>query len=272
MSVATIARLRRDVAMLSERVTPARMPLTPLVVADRAGIVPDPWQRDLLQSEARQIAILASRQSGKSTTTSVLAAQRAAFVPDSLVLLLSPALRQAQELFLKVRGVLLALGEAAPPISEASALRVELSNGSRIVCLPGREDTIRGFSGVSLLIIDEASRVADPLYQATRPMLAVSGGRLILLSTPFVKRGFFHHEWVDGGDAWRRFKVTADQCPRIDPVWLAKERATIGAWWFDQEYRCEFKETTDAVFRYDDIAAALDPQVAPLFGADHAVA
>jgi hypothetical protein len=266
MSVATIARLRRDVAMLSERVMPIRQPLTAMEVATRSGMMPDPWQQELLASDARQVAILASRQSGKSTTTSVLAAQRAAFVPGSLVLLLSPALRQAQELFLKVRRILLALDVAAPPIVEASALRVELSNGSRVVCLPGREDTIRGFSGVSLLLVDEAARVPDALYQAVRPMLAVSGGRLVLLSTPFGKRGFFHHEWVDGGAEWARFKVTADQCPRIDPVWLAKERATIGDWWFEQEYRCEFKETTDSVFRYDDITAALDPRVTPLFG------
>jgi len=265
VTITTIARLRRDVAALSERVSPHRPALTPLEVADRAGIVPDPWQGDLLRSDARQIIILASRQSGKSTTTAMLAAHRAAVVSDSLVLLLSPALRQAQELFLKVRGVLLALGDAAPPIVEASALRVELVNGSRVVCLPGREDTIRGYSGVSLLLVDEAARVPDALYHAVRPMLAVSGGRLVLLSTPFGKRGFFHHEWTEGGPAWARFTVTAEQCPRIDPGWLAQERAAIGDWWFTQEYLCAFVETDDQFFRFDDITAAITPEVAPLF-------
>lgn len=133
------------------------------------------------------------------------------------------------------------------------------------MCLPGKEATIRGYSGVSLLVVDEAARVADALYQAVRPMLAVSRGRVILLSTPFGKRGFFHHEWAEGGPGWRRVKVTAFECPRIGAEWLARERAAIGNWWFGQEYLCEFVEPEDAVFRHDDIVAALDPGVPPLF-------
>jgi hypothetical protein len=46
-------------------------------------------------------------------------------------------------------------------------------NGSRIVGLPGIEVTVRGFSAVSLLLIDEASRVDDAMYKALHPMLAV---------------------------------------------------------------------------------------------------
>lgn len=270
MTITTIARLRRDVAMLSERVTPARPPLTPLAVADRAGITPDPWQRDLLRSDARQIIILASRQSGKSTTTAILAAHRAAFVGDSLVLLLSPSLRQSAELYRKVRDILVALGEAAPPATETSALRVALSNGSRIVCLPGKEATIRGFSAPALVIEDEASRVPDDLYMALRPMLATSGGRVILLSTPWGKRGHFFHEWSEGGTGWHRTMVTAEQCPRIDATWLAAERAAIPDFIYRQEYGCAFVETDDHLFRSDDIAAAITPAVTPLFAiGDH---
>ena len=73
-------------------------------------------------------------------------------------------------------------------------------NGSRIVGLPGTEGTVRGFSAVSLLLIDEAARVEDAMYKALRPMLAVGGGDLWLMSTPWGKRGFFYEAW----DAWRR--------------------------------------------------------------------
>ncbi len=236
-----------------------------MLMAERAGITPDNWQSDLLRSDARQMILLCSRQSGKSTITSILALHQAIFTPDSLILLLSPSLRQSQELFRKLQTFYNALeSESLPQAVEESALRMELSNGSRIVALPGKEATIRGFSGVSLLIIDEASRVEDALYQSVRPMLAVSGGRIILLSTPFGKRGFFHSEWTDGQD-WRKVKITADQCPRIDKDWLERERAMIGDWWYLQEYFCEFVETSDQVFSYDDIQAALDPTIEPLF-------
>jgi hypothetical protein len=116
---------------------------------------------------------------------------------------------------------------------------------------------------VSLLVIDEASRVPDELYQSVRPMLAVSGGRIILLSTPFGKRGFFHSEWTDG-QGWQKVKITADECPRIDKSWLERERAMIGDWWFSQEYLCQFLETNDSFFNYADIHSAISGEVKPL--------
>lgn len=139
--------------------------------------------------------------------------------PESLVLLLSPTQRQSGELFLKVKQAYNALEHRETLISEESVLRCTFSNGSRIVSLPGKEGTIRGFSSVALIVIDEASRVGDDLYQSVRPMLAVSGGRIVLLSTPFGKRGFFHTEWTEGGDTWEPLFITALDCPRIDPLW-----------------------------------------------------
>jgi hypothetical protein len=150
------------------------------------------------------------------------------------------------------------------PIKEESALRFELSNGGRIVALPGTEDTIRGFSGVALLIVDEAARVSDPLYFAIRPMLAVSGGRMVCLTTPFGKRGFFYEEWT-GSAEWERVRITADQCPRISKEFLDEERNALGDWWFRQEYFCEFVDTNDQVFRSEDIERAFTDDVKPLF-------
>jgi hypothetical protein len=236
-----------------------------VLMANRAGILPDPWQRDLLRSDAKQMILNCSRQSGKSTISSVLGLHTALYTPDSLVLLLSPSLRQSQELFRKLKDCYNAVAsDALPKIIEESALRLEFDNGSRVVALPGTEQTIRGFSAVSLLIIDEASRVEDPLFFSVKPMLAISKGRIILLSTPFGKRGFFHSEWADGM-GWLRTKITADQCPRISPEWLENERRTMPDFWYRQEFLCEFCETIDSVFSYDDIAASLDPNIKPLF-------
>ena len=201
--------------------------LDPVTLAQRTGLTPDPWQRNVLTSPARQIILLVSRQSGKSTVSSVRALHRALSVPFSLVLLLAPAYRQSKELFRRMKNAYSTL-PAPVALASESALEMEFRNGSRIVALPGKEETIRGFSGVSLLIVDEASRVADELYQAIRPMLSVSGGEILLLSTPFGKRGFFHHEWTEGSADWHRVKVTAYDCPRISRAWLDEERRAIG--------------------------------------------
>jgi len=132
---------------------------------------------------------------------------------------------------------------------------MHLANGSRIEALPGSERTIRGFSGVDLLVVDEAARVDDGLVYAVKPMLAVSGGRLLMLSTPYGKRGVFHEEWTQGDD-WERFEVPASECPRIPPEFLEAERRSMPAWWFAQEYECQFMETEDQVFSHEMITNA----------------
>ncbi len=240
----------------------------PIDMAARIGLALDSWQADLLASGASQQILLCSRQAGKSTVSAVQAIHEAIYRPPALVLLLAPALRQAQELFRKVMEAYNSLGRPVAAVQE-SALSIEFGNGSRIVCLPGKEATIRGFSGVTLLIVDEAARAPDELYYALRPMLAVSGGRLILLSTPWGRRGFFHHEWAEGGPDWQRAKVTAYDVPRIDREWLERERQSIPRHVFDSEYMCAFGETLDSVFSHEDIQAAFDPDLEPLFTTPH---
>jgi len=241
----------------------------PVLMSARAGITPDGWQSDLLRSDAKQMILLCSRQSGKSTISSVLGLHTALYTPDSLVLLLSPSLRQSQELFRKLKDCYNAAAcDALPKIIEESALRLEFDNNSRVVALPGSEQTVRGFSAVSLLILDEASVIEDALYQSLRPMLAVSDGRIILLSTPRGKRGFFFDVWTNGGNDWHRTRITAEQCPRISAVWLENERKTIPDFWFRQEFGCEFVETADQLFSYEDIAAIFSSDVKPLFPED----
>jgi len=68
-------------------------------------------------------------------------------------------------------------------------------------------------------------------------MIAVSGGSIMLLSTPFGKRGFFHQVWSHS-QPWLKIQVTADQCPRLTPEFLAEELVELGERWYAQEYNC----------------------------------
>lgn len=131
--------------------------------------------------------------------------------------------------------------------------------------MPGTERTIRGYSGAALLILDEASRVEDELYHAVRPMLAVSSGDLVMASTPWGKRGVFHHEWTEG-EGWQRFEIPATSVPRITPEFLEEEHRALPPRMFEQEYLCKFVDTEDQVFSYEVVQAAITPEVTPLFG------
>lgn len=239
--------------------TDLAMALDPVMVARIADIEPDDWQKRVLRSQAPRLLLNCSRQVGKSTVTSVLSDHTAFYQPKSLILLLSPSLRQSQELFRKCLDVYRALGRHVPAKAE-NMLSLELDNESRIISLPGKEGTIRGMSGVRLLIIDEASRVPDALYKSVRPMLAVSGGRLVLLSSPFGTRGFFWEAWKNRA-AWDYYEVPATECPRISPEFLEEERESMGEYWFNQEYLCQFMDAETAAFRAQDIDRIVKPEV-----------
>jgi hypothetical protein len=229
--------------------------LDPSLILRAQGLDPDPWQRQFLLCADRQVLLNCCRQSGKSTTTAARALHQALFLPRSLVLLLSPTQRQSSELFRKVRDAYDAVGRPVPAVSDAPGeSRLELANGSRVLGLPGVEATVRGFSRAALLLIDEAAKVPDDLYRAVRPMLAVSRGRLVCLSTPFGQRGFFFREWCSD-NPWRRFRVTWHDCPRIAPSFIESERGSMGETWVDQEYNCLFTALEGLV--YPDFEACL---------------
>lgn len=186
----------------------------------------------------------------------------ALFYAPAVVLILCPAERQSKELFRTAIAMLQKLGAAIIPDS-LTTTSVDLPNGSRIIALPSTEKNVRGFSSIALLIIDEASRVPDELYLSVLPMMAIVNGRIACLSTPFGKRGFFHDAWVSK-ETWERIMVTAPENPRLTPAFLEDMRGKMPTAWFRQEYFCEFAETTNAVFSYEDVKNAMSADVKPL--------
>jgi hypothetical protein len=265
MSLAT--RIQRIEKRITEREKP-RAVLTysdPLFFAHHSlSFVPDTWQERVLSWQGKKLLLNCCRQSGKSTTTAILALHRALHFPKSLILLVSPSLRQSAELFRKVLDFL-GLLPVRPTLTEDNKLSLQMANGSRVVSLPAKEANIRGFSGPSLIIEDEPARVMDDLFLALKPMLAISQGQHILMSTPFGKRGHFYEAWEHGGNAWDHIMVTAADCPRISSAFLAEERRTMPALWYAAEYACEFTDTIDQVFATDLIAQAINYDLEPLF-------
>lgn len=268
--IPNLGALERQAAALQRQIRDERTmaraalaPSSPLALADRLGIVLDPWQAEALTTERLDILLLVTRQGGKGMVASLLALHALVDDPGSTTVIVSRAERQAKRLLRRIRRLYRQL-EDVPPVIVDGQTTLELRSGSEVLALPGSEETIRGVESVDLLIIDEAALVPDELYTAVSPMLAVSNGRTVALSTPRGKRGWFHGEWVDGGDGWHRAKVTAREIPRIDPAWLERQRDKIGDYDFSQEYLCEFLDADDQLFPTDLIHAACTPDVLPL--------
>jgi len=289
------------------RVEPTTPAPDPAAFARALGFLPDPKQHLVLTCGARRGLLNCARQWGKSTVTAILALHRALTRPDSLVLVVSPSLRQSAEFLRKISVFIRRLGLPRKKDGQNS-VSLLFDNGSRIVGLPGREDTVRGFSAVSLLLVDEAARVPQELYFSLRPTLAVADGDLWLMSTPNGQSGFFYDAWCESeipsktgllacqvtpaeksgpkkpsaslrlcvehtpaADAWTRIAVPATECPRISAKFLDEERRALGDARFQQEYLCQFGQSEDAWFPPAIIGRAFAP-AAPIrfsFDEDH---
>ena len=218
---------------------------------------PDDRQIEVLLSTAKYAILNCTRQWGKSTVAAVMAVYRAYMRANSVVLVASPTKRQSAELIRKAAEMVTRLG-IRPRGDGDNETSLLFPNGSRIVGLPGTEGTVRGFSAVCLLLIDEAARVEDAMYKGLRPMLAVGNGDLWLMSTPRGKRGFFYECWEQGGPEWFRVRVPATECARIPREFLEAERRAVGPLWFAQEFMGEFVDSGTAVFGRDLVDRAVD--------------
>jgi Terminase large subunit, T4likevirus-type, N-terminal len=247
-------------AAVAARFRPPPPPPSGVQLMVNAGLDPDPWQVDYLTNKPSRHIMVCSRQSGKSTTTAADALATAVGQPDALVLIVAPSQRQAIELLGKVRQFAFAQDPPVPMTSVAQQT-LKLKNGSRIVALPGKDETIRAFSAVSLIVADEAAWIPQRVIEAVRPMLAVSHGRLVLLSTLWFTTGWFYEAWQDSEkdtSQWTRTKVTALECPRITPEFLDEERQSLSDASFRREYMCEAVEADGQVFSPESIDAAIN--------------
>ncbi|HEY2909028.1 MAG TPA: terminase family protein [Gemmataceae bacterium] len=227
-----------------------------------AGFTPDAWQAEFLRSTDARNLILCGRQIGKSLAVALKALCRALTTANSTVVVIAPIEPQANELVRKVLSCFNAIGRPIPTIREA-VTTLEFANGSRVIALPGKERSVHSYTA-DLLIVDEAARVPDEVYHSASPQLSASKGTLVALSTAFSKSGWFFKEW-QAGKEFRRWSITAHDCPRHSKEFLANERLSMGPRWFDMAYMNVFGDDVAAVFSSDDIRAAVNNDLEPLF-------
>src|SRR5882757_2898513 len=126
-------------------------------VRTRLGLPVDALQERVLRTTNKRGILNCSRQWGKSTITAAKAIHRAYPEAEILTVVVSPSGRQSGEFLRKATGFARKLG-IRPKGDGDNEISLELPNRSRIVGLPGTEPTIRGYSAVSLLLVDEAAR------------------------------------------------------------------------------------------------------------------
>ena len=209
----------------------------------------DKWQEEVLEYEGN-ICIRSGRQVGKSVVVAEKAVRFALAHAGSSTLILAASQRQSGLLFAKVRSSLELRGELK---KSPTLTKLLLRNGSVIYSLPAGKtgDFVRGYT-LDLLIVDEAAYVLERVWTSILPMVAVSFksrglGRVILLSTPQGKRGYFYACF--GDDGFRKWHVSALDCGRLDKGFLERERRRLTASQFAQEWLGEFVDDYQQFFK-----------------------
>ena len=159
----------------------------------------DKWQEKVLNTTGN-LAICAGRQVGKSTIISKDAGEYAMNNKNKVIMIIASTERQALLLFEKVLSYIhltnksmISTGKDRPTKHE-----LKLKNGTRIYCLPTGDSGfgIRGYT-IDRLYADEAHFIKEEVWAAVSPMLATTGGDIVLLSTPFGCEGYFYRCFHD---------------------------------------------------------------------------
>jgi hypothetical protein len=253
------------------------------------GFKPFEWQDVVARSISKRKHILASRQSGKSTIVSALPCHTAKYFAGSTSLILAPTEKQAGLNMEKVKDFI-ALDREYPKITRNSDSLIKLENGSKIHVVPATESAARGYSKPRCIILDEASRIIDPVYTSgIRPMLTDNPEcELSVLSTPNGKSGFFYE--ASQRKYWDRYFIRTpfetftneegvvdlrqideqgiidivEKYKKLDVKFFISPRHysyneqqenfyEMGMQQYLQEYLCDFVEPMDNVFTYDDL-------------------
>ena len=124
---------------------------------------------------------------------------------------------------------------------------LKLKNGSIIHCLPTGESGygIRGYT-IDQLYADEAAHINEDVWMAVTPMLATTGGDIILLSTPKGRDNYFFRS--SNSDKFAQFRQSSEDSKHIDQDFLKDEKEWMSKRQFAQEYLGQFVDDIGLFF------------------------
>ena|ERR1035437_6814239 len=223
-----------------------------MVFRQAFAVEPYQWQLDYLR-ETRPMVVLKGRQIGASFAGGALAIHQAIYKPRSITVIISRSQKHSTWLAARSRDGLKALGV---PLLENTASRLRLANGSYIISLPGTPGSVRSFSA-DLLILDEAAYINPLTITAARPLIAATGGRLIVQSTPDAESGYFWETVNRRDPGWAHFNIPSSTV--LSAKFLAEERDSMTADEYATEYDCQFGRAGATLFTAARVARLMLP-------------
>ncbi|MHA1302800.1 MAG: terminase large subunit domain-containing protein [Candidatus Heimdallarchaeaceae archaeon] len=190
----------------------------------------DKWQEEVLNAKGHFL-LCTGRQVGKTTIFAIKAAERMISQKGCRIIAVSLTEDQAflmktmvQDYLEKKYKSYLKVKKEHKPTKN----RIILNNGSSYIVRPvgNTGDAVRGFTG-DVLIIDEASRMPESVFIASKPTLLTTGGDIWMCSTPFGKKGYFYESWLNKNKRFKVFHISSEkviQDREISESWSEEKR------------------------------------------------
>ncbi len=215
-----------------------------LKILEKQGTVLDKWQKEVYDETEKNIIIKSGRQVGKTFTIGIKIVKEAITRPKTTWMILSRTQRQSGHLFDHVKQLLRDLDIEL--LTEPTETKAKLANGSIIYSLPSGW-TGAGIRGYTLngVAFEEAAYIPDEVYTTVRPMIATTGGQLILFSTPNGPQGQFYKSYHD--KTYRRWNIPSKNCKRVPLSFLREERKAMTKIEYQREYEGRFTHVQDGL-------------------------
>ena len=208
--------------------------------------------------ENNRVAVVSSRQMGKTTMMTIFALYYTIFQSDKTVLLVANKQGTAREVLGRIRLAYENLPVwLKPGVTEWQKESVKFANGSRIAISSTSTSAGRSFS-INCLLIDECAfippHLSDEFFTSVLPTITPSKkSKLILTSTPNGASGYFYERVRDamrGKTEWKYVSVPWTSIPGRDLEWYKKALSDCNndEKFFSQEYACAFLQDGDMAF------------------------
>ncbi len=230
-----------------------------------AGWRPHTGQSAYLNSTARFRVLACGRRWGKTDAAAAEIAGRIVTRESGKQIAIAPTLAQAYLVFDRVKWMLGAAGViCVASVSPYPSLRVSVPGTQQVVhILDARSGhtakNLRG-QGADHILMDEAAYMPESLITETvMPMLAASGGRMTLISTPFGRNHFYRFFQLGergANEFWSRAGHSSEN-PLVEKQFLETQRDLLTDQAFRTEYLAEFLDSTSTVFGYRYLQDAL---------------
>lgn len=221
------------------------------------------YQKRILKALAknRLVAVLSSRQSGKTTLMTIYALWIVCFKPDQKILIIANKEKTAISIFQRVRMAYEKLPNYLKPgVATYGKTGMSLGNGSGIGISTTSSDAARG-EAINCLIIDEAAfipeHIMEEFWKSVYPVISSSkNGKIFMVSTANGSGNLFYRIYTDAmtskDSTWHAERVDYHEIPGRDEEWKQRTIKDMGSKEaFDQEFGNVFIETGQAAIDAD---------------------